>query len=119
MDLKNIKPVKYPNKTVFAKKVDDKQREYYTAYSNHTSKAVVHLKNQNIIIEGNPKISVRIGKSKFGEEVIFELLRTGTIETTKKRTGYDSVEIYLPKDKGIKFLEETLKFLKEKLNTRR
>lgn len=106
----------YPDIPVFAKNIDKKGRRYFTAYSNKTSNAVIHLGDKNTIIEGNPKIRLRLGESEFGEEFVFELLRTGKITQTPKNSKYDSVEIYLPKDFGLDFFERALAFFKRKNN---
>lgn len=109
-------------KPVFTEKKDG-NRTFKTAYSNITSKSVVTLNisafsGKNVIVEGNPKISVREGDSKHGEELVFELLRTGPIREEPRNSAYDTIEIYMPKEFGIKFLEDALEYFKKHNSTR-
>lgn len=106
---------KYPQKPVFTKKIDKVSREYFTAYSNKQGFACISIGEEdgnNYIYEGNPKINYRKGDSKFGAEIIFELLVKGLKEKTPKRTKYESIEIYMPYEKGIEFLESAIKYFK-------
>lgn len=106
-----------PSKPVFTTKVDKQKRIYFTAYSNIKSNAVVSIGQDNAVIEGNPKINLRVGKSIHGNELVFELLRTGKIIYKTKNSKHDSIEIYMPLEVGIQFLQQTLeqglKFLDE------
>lgn len=99
----------------FAEKVDDEGRKYHTLYGNRQTKAVVSFGNKNIVYSGNPKINLRLGDSKFGEEIFFELWCDGEVKETPKRTHHDSIEIYLPKDEGIKFLKYAISHFEEVL----
>ncbi|UCD20731.1 MAG: hypothetical protein JSW08_03075 [archaeon] len=105
----------YPKKPHFTINEDNHGRKYFTAYSNITSKAVMSMTGKKLTVTGNPKIWVRVGYSKYGEEMGFELLRDRRIKPTLEpcNSDYETVEIYLPKEIGIKFLEEALKFLKK------
>lgn len=104
----------YPSKPVFTGKVDEQKRIYLTAYSNITSNAVVSLDDENVIVEGNPKINLRLGSSEHGEELIFELLRTGEVTKASKNSKHDTIEIYLPMAAGLSFLKEAITFFEQK-----
>lgn len=106
-------------KPVFTETKDKNGRKFRVAYSNMTSDAVITLNfsgfnGKKVIVEGNPKISLRDGESKHGEQIIFELLRTGPIREEPAESAYDTVEIYLPKKFGMEFLEDALKYFKKK-----
>lgn len=101
----------------FATKTDSNKRLYFTGYSNSDGKAVVSFKGSNLIVSGNPKITCRVGDSMFGDEIVFELLIKGKSEIVKQRSEYDTVEIYLPLQGGLKFLEDAVAYFKTKLSS--
>lgn len=103
------------DKPVFTKKTDDKGREYFTAYANKKTNCVISLGKNNYVVEGNPKINMRLGKSKFDEEIFIELLKVGKIKKTNKQSNYDSIEIYFPKDFGLQFLKDAIKYFEDNL----
>ena len=106
----------YPSEPIFTQKVDKEGREYFTAYSNTQGFCCISIgkrDGKNYIFEGNPKINYRKGDSIFGNEIFFEILIKEKKEVTPKKTDYDSVEIYMPFDKGIEFLERTVRFFKK------
>ena len=106
---------KYPKQPIFTSKKDEKGRDYHTAYSNTDGNCVVSMDGTNIVMAGNPKINYRKGDSVFGDEIFFEILvDRSSYKRTPQRTKYDSVEIYMPMDKGIEFLEKTIAFFKSK-----
>jgi len=96
---------------------DNQGHKFLKAFANIPASAVISLKEmgKNLIVRGNFKLSIRIGKSKFGQEVIFELLRFQDVkvEEALKNTHHDSVEIYLPQERGILFLEEAIDKINE------
>lgn len=85
-------------------------KRYITGYSNCESNAVLSIDGENTIIQGNPKIKLRKGISPFGEEIVFELLRKGKVIKRPKNSEYDTLEIYLPKEYGLKFLKDFIAF---------
>ena len=56
----------------------------------------------------NNKYDLEERTAKFGEEIIIELLCDGTVAKAPKRSKYDTVEIYFPKEAGIKFFRDAL-----------
>ena len=116
-----MKPLRYPepfDKPIFAIGRDKEGREYLNAFSNIKSCSVISLEDKNIIVEGNPKIKLRIGESKFGNEMVFELIKTGGIKESAKRSKHDTVEIYLPLKFGLEFLKDTVKFFENEIRLR-
>ena len=111
-----IKKAKSMTRPRFAKKDDNKDRQYYTAYSNVDGHCCISLRGRNLIVPGNPKISIRIGQSRFGDEIIFELLRTGAPTAAPQKTKIDTIEIYMPMANGLKFLEDAVAFFKKSLH---
>lgn len=100
----------------FKIKKDKDGRTYYTGYANKTTNAVISLNDVNLIVEGNPKINIRDGDSRYGEELIIELLRTGSVIQTPKKSNYDSIEIYFPKNEGLQLIERFIDFYKGRDN---
>jgi hypothetical protein len=98
----------YPELPVFTTTMDAGGRRFGVAYFNRGSNAVVGLGDELLVIPGNPKISIRQGRSHHGEELIVELLRTGAVRTFPKNTGHDGIEIYFPLAEGIRFLRLAL-----------
>ena len=100
-----------PNQPVFTKKIDDDGRMYYTGYANKISNCVVSYDDKNMIFSGNPKINLRSGSSKFGDELFIELLCDGSVQFAPKNSWYDSIEIYFPSGFGIDFLKKFIEFV--------
>ena len=102
-------------KPVFAKKMNKGGLDFYTIYSNTKSNAVISIGGQNLVLEGQPAINLRLGNSKFGEEIIFELIinKDSPPRILKGNSKTDKVEIYLLKDIGLKVLEMAIKRFKE------
>lgn len=107
--------IEYPNpdKFVFISNIDDKGRIYFNGYPNIKTNAVVSFGGKNQEFSGKPKIFTRIGESDFGEELVFSFLIEGLNKEYDSNSDHKTIEFYLPKDKGIEFLEELLKNLKE------
>jgi hypothetical protein len=103
---------------VFNKEVDNKENIFVKCFSNIETNAVVSINGKNIVVKGNPKISARIGNSKFGNELLFEFLIKEKISEYDSHSTYKSLEYYLPLEEGIKFLEESLLFLKNELKNK-
>lgn len=106
---------KYPRRTVLAVKPDKNGMKYITAYANTKGVACVAFKGHKWTVRGSPKMSLRIGESSHGEEVLFELLIDDKVRPVKKaqRTEHNTVEIYMPKDNAISFLEEAIAYMKK------
>jgi len=96
----------------FAIKKDNEGKTYYTGYYDKLGSAIVSLDNINIEVIGTPKINIREGNSKFGEQLFIELLRDGAITNRKtvKKSEYDTVEIYFPRVTGLKFFKDFIKY---------
>lgn len=105
--------MKMPDKPIFTKKTDEDKRIYYTGYTNRLSTCVLSHSGKNLIFEGNPKINLRKGNSKFGDELFIELLCSGKIKVAPKNSKYDSIEIYFPKNFGIIFLKDFINFVEK------
>ena len=111
-----IKKAKSFSKPIFTKNKDKDGRDFYVAYSNREGACCISLKGKNVVVPGNVKIGMRMGDSRFGNEMIFELLRTGPIKINPKRTDIDTIEIYLPMTDGLKFLESAIAYFKKVYN---
>jgi len=105
-------PEKYPKKPVYTKNQDEQGRDYYVGYSNTQGFCSINIgnkgENANWVYEGNPKITYRKGESKHGPEIFFELLVSKFVEKRVKNTNHNSIEIYMPYEKGIEFLKRAL-----------
>lgn len=102
----------YPDNPVFAKNKDKNGNTYLNCYANKETTAIVSVGEKNHVFSGNPSISFRKGNSKFGEEFILHFLVKEIKETYDKNTGHKRIEIYLPKDFGLQFLQDSINFIK-------
>lgn len=100
-------------KPIFTKSNDNEGRTYITAYAHPNSQAVVSIGEKNVIIDGTVKLELRVGKSQFGEQIIFSFIRDGKIELTKRRTKFDIIEFYLPKELGIDFIKKAVEHFEQ------
>jgi len=103
-----------PDRFIFQENKDTKGKRFLNGYPNIRTNCNVAFKDKNMVFKGKPKIFVRNGESEFGEEIGFSFLIEGVITDYKVNSIHDCVEFYLPKDKGIQFLKEFIKFLEEK-----
>lgn len=108
----------YPNPDffVFTTNSDKTGNSYFNCYSNVITNCNLVLNDKNIVFSGKPKLFVRTENKHFEKEFVFSFL----IETKKHEYNVNSehqvIEFYLPVEKGIEFLEQSLAYLKSKLN---
>lgn len=93
-------------------KVSDKQgRTYKIAYSNLPSEAIDATGGKIVVLGGEPSIFVREGNSKHGEQLVF-CLEHAVVKEVKDKSGVGKVlEMYLPKEFGLEFLFNAVKYL--------
>lgn len=108
--------MEYPNpdKFIFVNNVDGQGRTYFNGYPNIKTNAIFCNNGVNLEFSGKPNVFTRVGESVFGEELVFSFLIEKENKEYKASSKHNVMEFYLPKDKGIEFLEELLKKLKEK-----
>ena len=100
-------------KTNFAIKSDSKECVYYTSYSGLETECVVALGNQNQVLRGEPRITIRKGDSKFGDQIFFDFYVKEIKEKLPKKSIHNTVEVYMNLDEGIQFLKDTLQWVEE------
>ena len=61
----------YPYCFVFSEGTDSKGNRYRKAYSNKETKCVIAMDRKNVVLKGRPNIFLRVGESKFGDELCF------------------------------------------------
>ena len=91
-------------------------RKYYHVKCNYKTDAVLTWQNKNIVFVGNSDIILRKGDSDFGEQIILQLYIDKAKEVYKTKTKHSMMEIYLPKEDGIKILKEAIKYFEEQEN---
>lgn len=95
---------------------DLKGNRYITCYSNIKTNAVISLNDKNIVVKGNPKISVRTGeKSKFGKELLFQFLIEKVEKEYISNSNYKTIEYYLPLKEGLEFLKKSIIYFEKSL----
>ena len=95
---------------------DTKGRKYFHVKNNYKTEAVLTWENKNIVFTGKSDIILRKGDSEFGEEIILQLYIDKAKDVYKTKTKHSMMEIYLPKDDGIKMLKEAIKYFEEQDN---
>lgn len=87
---------------------------YKNYYFDNKTDGLLAFKQKILNFKGLPKIVIRNGSSKYGEQMIFQFLIDGEFELTDKRTKHNTLEIYFPKEAGIDFLKQVIKDLEVK-----
>jgi len=100
-------------KTNFAIKSDAKDCVYYTSYSGLDSECVVSNEKKNQVLKGEPRITIRKGDSKFGNQIFFDFYIKEKKETLPKRSIHNTIEVYMELEEGIQFLKDTLQWIEE------
>ena len=102
----------------FNKNNDLKKNTYLNCYSNIDTDTIIALNGTNFELKGIQKIVVREGGSKFGNQLLFQFLVKEKINEYKSNSIYPTIEFYLPLDVGVEFLEQSLKYIKDKLEVK-
>ena len=97
---------------------------YVKTFAGRKSEAVIscsRINKDNLVLKGEPKLSFRLGESRFGEQLVFEFLveKSVPIRCLEKRSEYDTLEWYLPLEEGLKYLKEATRHLEERLEEER
>jgi len=96
----------------------DSKQIFLNFYSNIVSDATFTIQKEELkIIEylGNPNIVLRLGKSEFGEQMIFEykVVKNQKEYKSASTNPFEKLEYYLPKEQGIKFLKFVLEMIEK------
>jgi hypothetical protein len=75
---------------------------------------IVAIDGKNIEIPVRPNITARHGESKYGDELVVQLVVVGEPREYPKKSPEKHIEFYLPKEFGIKFLKDTISFFEGK-----
>ena len=75
---------------------EDKKGRHYLHFDGYESKCVVAYNGLNSEFKGVPKMVLRLGKSKFGNELICEFKINDLIQEYPVNSKHNGVEFYLP-----------------------
>jgi len=92
------------------KNKDGKGNYYRNSYLNQDAEAVICVDGKNQVFKGNPKIVLRKGASKFGNQILFQFLINKKVEEYKANSKHDVLEFYFSEKDGMEFLKDTIKF---------
>ena len=95
---------------IFAIKNDENKRTYYTVYGQKKTKSVISYAGANVEYEGTPKLNIRLGDSKFGDEFFVELLIDKKISEYAGKANYNTVEIYFSIEEAFEMFERLKKY---------
>lgn len=90
---------------------DNQGRKYHKVTYDKDIPCVITLNGTNLKVTGTPRIVLRTGDSKFGEEVLFEFFITSFDEEYPTNSKWNCTEYYLTKDEAINFLKTALEEL--------
>jgi len=96
---------------IYRRKVDSGGREYLTGYSCINSKCCIAIGDKEYVVSGQPKINVRRGPSKNGNELFFEHYVDKVVKKKASHSKHDTIEIYLPLRNGLKLIDGFLNYL--------
>lgn len=105
--------------TFYRKDTDKEGRIYHNFYFRDTTEAVTAIEGINKSYYGTAKVVLREGESSFGEQMVFMFLFNGQNSKYCGKSKHNTIEWYLPKDKGINFLFEVMEginLLKQGIN---
>jgi len=102
----------YPDRFIFNENQDTQGNIYKNAYSNKKIPCIISIAGKNILVNGKLKIFTRNGVSGFGKELGFVFHISDIEKEYSANSKQEVVEFYLPEEVGIKFLEDTLEYLK-------
>jgi len=99
---------------IYRRKIDSGGREYLTGYSCITTNAAIAIGDKEYVISGQPKINLRRGPSKNGNELFFEHYVDKIVKKKPSHSRHDTIEIYMPMRNGIELIDGFLSFLEER-----
>lgn len=107
------------NGFVYLKTTDNLGREYFNIMSlDHSNQGVLTKDGVVTSYAGYPKIVLRKGRSKYGDQVYFKFWIKKEIDSYKLKcenptyNKYNFFEVYFTLEESITFLETSLKILK-------
>ena len=96
---------------------DNDGRVYHKLFLPNKIDLCLALNNNNYIIPMKINISLRNGQSKFGEQIVIQLVKDGNLtEVYRKKSPMEHIEFYLPKELGIIFLNHCIECFKARGN---
>ena len=104
--------------TTQARKVDQVGRVYHTIYLSHKTNCCIALEEENLIVPVEPNFTLRLGNSKFGDEILVQLIQKGKIERYHKKSPERHIEFYLPKNAGIIAIQQALDYWRTVLQSK-
>ena len=96
---------------------DSENRLYKHIILPGIKKAVLTNKGMNKEFEGEVKIVIREGESKFGEEVLIEFRILEELKEYSTATKHNCFESYIKKEEAIELFDQILKKLKKEDKT--
>lgn len=112
--VERIKNNDYPKSPVFTHNTDKAGRIFKSAYSNIVTNIVFMRDGKNYVMPVKPYITERHGDSQFGEEIILSFIKVGEAKEYPANSPYETIEAYLPREFGLKFLRDALDFFEGK-----
>lgn len=99
------------DRPIFTKVKDLAGREYKIAYSNMPAEAVVATDEHKAVYTGEPSVFLRLGDSQHGEQLVL-CLEHAKLKVVEPKKGVGRViEIYLPKEFGLEWLQNAVSYL--------
>jgi len=95
---------------------DNKGREYLVNYFGNMGdkvEACLTLNGVVYVLSVVPKLVLRRGESAFGEQIFFDFRIDEVKHEYKTSTQFQGFELYLPKDEGLSFVREWLKYIED------
>lgn len=102
-------------KDVFTETKDNQGNTYLNGFFNNGGEAIFCFNGTNLGFKGVPKLVLRKGgNSKYGNQFIVQFYIKEKIENYETNSKHNVMEFYFNEKEGIEFLENFLKFLKQK-----
>jgi len=93
---------------------DNKGRIYHHIGGDVVSTGIICNEGTNTHCEGKLNLALRNGESKFGDEIIFQLIIDKVVQKYSAVSPLNHLEIYFSRENAVEMFEKMLEILKDK-----